>query len=66
METLKIEIRKQATLGGNIYYNLFVNDQYQTLSSKLEEMQDKAKQIEELFLAGEMDVKVIYSKELSR
>lgn len=65
MRTIKIEIRKQTTLGGNTYYNLYVNDQYQTLFSKQEEAELKAKEIEDLFLAGAMDPKVIYSRELS-
>jgi hypothetical protein len=65
MKTLKIEIRRQATLGGNVYYNLYVNNQYQTLSSKLEEMEDKAKLIEALFLAGEMDEHIVYAKDLA-
>ena len=62
METIKIEIKRQATFGGSVYFNLYVNDQYQTLSSKEDEMIEKAKQIEEMFLAGEMDGKITYSK----
>jgi hypothetical protein len=66
METLKIEIRKQTTLGGNTYFNLYVNNEYQTLFSDFDKAQEKANQIEILFRSGAMEPQIVYSKDITK
>lgn len=66
MKSLKIEITKTTELSGTIYYRLYFNDKYETLSSDQTEIQMKADLASKIFLSGENEPVSIFLNELTK